>query len=109
MKDFVTIEVKTPKGGNFRWQLARPKTLLSMIGISNMLPFCLEFSIATMSTLQRSSHVELENYNVPNVQVLTPQDDKSLHKAAAAVSEAAWSPRLVVTLLSLLVFPDLSH
>ena len=74
-----------------------------MIGISNMLPFCLEFSIATMSTLQRSSHVELENYNVPNVQI-----DKSLHKAAAAVSEAAWSPRLVVSLLSLLVFPDLS-
>ena len=43
-----------------------------------------------------------ENYNVSN-------GDKSLHKAAAAVSEAAWSPWLVVSLLSLLVFPDLSR
>ena len=33
---------------------------------------------------------------------------KSLHKAAAAIFEAAWSPWLVVTLLSLLVFADLS-
>ena len=57
--------------------MARPKTLLSMIEdspsttLQYALPFCLEFSIATMSTLQRSSHVESENYNVFNVPVLS--------------------------------------
>ena len=91
----------TSNGGNFRWQSQKLCSIWLKIPhqqLSNMLPFCLEFSIATMLTLQSTMSQMCQ---------FCPHT-KSLHKAAAAISEAAWSPWLVVTLLSLLVFADLS-
>ena len=87
------------KCGNFRWQcknylfnLRFPISISPIRCHLSRIFYCNNVNIAKILS---------ENYNVSN-------DDKSLHKAAAAVSEAAWSPWLVVSLLSLLVFPDLS-
>ena len=69
-----------------------PSASLQYAAILSRIFYCNNVNIAKISS---------EDYNVSN-------DDKSLHEAATAISEAAWSPWLVVSLLSLLVFPDLS-